>query len=51
MTDTIHPSELPQLCEEEVWNKIEHAKKPKGGIPGDLPKKIVTELQLNLPHL
>ena len=35
MTDTIDPFELPNS-----WNC---QKKHKGGIPGDLPKKIVTE--------
>jgi hypothetical protein len=31
-----------------VWDKIEHAKKPKGGIPGDLPKKILREFAIDL---
>ena len=43
MTDQIYPFELPHLTEAEVWHKIQHAKKPKGGVPGDLPKKLVNE--------
>ena len=43
MEDKIYPFELPILIEAEVWDKIEKAKKPKGGVPGDLPKKILKE--------
>ena len=46
--DTIYPFELPILTEEEVWDKMEHAKKPKGGVPGDLPKKIIKEFSPEL---
>ena len=48
MTKTIYPFELPHLTEAEVWQKIKHAKKPKGGVPGDLPKKLVTEFSPEL---
>ena len=40
MNDLTHQMELPQLTEYEVWKKIEHAKKPKGGVPGDLPRNF-----------
>ena len=43
MQDKCYPFELPVLTEAEVWEKIKHAKKPKGGVPGDLPKRLVTE--------
>ena len=43
MKDTCYSFELPVLTEAEVWEKIQHAKKPKGGVPGDLPKRLVTE--------
>ena len=46
--DTIHAFELPTLTEAEVWDKIEHAKKPKGGVPGDLPKKLLQEFSPEL---
>ena len=34
---------LPVIDEVEVWEKISHAKKPKGGVPGDMPKKLLSE--------
>ena len=43
MEDTIYPFELPTLSDAEVWVKIENAKKPKVGVPGDLPKKLIKE--------
>ena len=39
----IHDFELPSVSEAEVWEKIEQAKKPKGGVPGDLPRKLISE--------
>ena len=47
MQDT-HDFELPSVSEAEVWGKIEQAKKPKGGVPGDLPKKLITEFSPEL---
>ena len=38
-----HPDNLPTVSELEVYEKIQKAKKPKGGVPGDLPKKLVNE--------
>ena len=43
MEDQVYDFELPTFTAAEVWDKIEHAKKPKGGVPGDLPKKILNE--------
>ena len=48
MEDKIYSFELPILSEAEVWDKLEHAKKPKGGVPGDLPKKIMKEFAIDL---
>ena len=38
-----HLDNLPTVSELEVYEKIQKAKKPKGGVPGDLPKKLVHE--------
>ena len=48
MEDKVYPFELPTITEAEVWDKLEHAKKPKGCIPGDLPKKILKEFAVDL---
>ena len=48
MTSYVNPLELPQLSEVEVWQKIKHAKKPKGGVPGDLPRKLLIEFSPEL---
>ena len=47
MQDT-YDFELPVLTEAEVWEKIKEAKKPKGGVPGDLPKKLINEFAAEL---
>ena len=36
-------SVIPVISEFEVFKNIEKANKPKAGVPGDLPKKLVTE--------
>ena len=34
---------VPVLMEHQVFEKIKRANKPKSGVPGDLPRKLVTE--------
>ena len=41
-------TEEPILSEMEVFKKIEKAKKPKGVVPGDLPKKLLKEFAMEL---
>ena len=36
-------SVIPGISEFEVFKNIEKTNKPKAGVPGDLPKKLVTE--------
>ena len=44
-TDTSSP---PTLSEFEVWEKIKAAKKPKSGVPGELPSSLVKEFSVEL---
>ena len=43
INDRVFKFELPVLTEAEIWDKIVHSKKPKSGVPGDLPRKLVSE--------
>ena len=36
-------SKIPIIQEHEVLARITHANKPKSGVPGDMPRKLVTE--------
>ena len=36
-------SQIPSIMEYQVFNKIKSANKPKSGVPGYLPKKLVAE--------
>ena len=38
----------PTISAEETWEKIKSANKPKSGVPGDLPKKLVQEFSIEL---
>ena len=38
----------PLVTAEEVWQTIEAAKKPRSGVPGDLPREIVKEHSVEL---
>ena len=38
-----NPTELPQLSDLDVYEKIRKSKKPKSQVPGDLPRRIVQE--------
>ena len=44
-------SRIPVIFEHEVYKRILQANKPKSGVPGDLPKKLITEFgpELSLP--
>ena len=46
-------SNIPLLDEHHVYSKIKKANKPKSGVPGDLPKKIIDEFgpELSTPIL
>ena len=48
--DKLIPGELtpPQISEYEVYCKIRAAKKPRSGIPGDLPKTLLQEFSPEL---
>ena len=35
--------ELPDILDYDVYNKIKKTKKPKSGVPGDLPRRLVQE--------
>ena len=50
MEDKIYSFEVPVLSKAEVWDKLEHAKNPKGGVPGDLPKKIMKEFAIDFAN-
>ena len=41
-------SQPPSISAEETWEKIKCAKKPKSGVPGDLPKQLVQEFSIEL---
>ena len=41
-------SSVPNIEEYEVYNKIKAAKKPKSGVPGDLPRRLVNEFSPEL---
>ena len=41
-------STVPKIEEYEVYNKIKAANKPKSGVPGDLPRRLVTEFSPEL---
>ena len=43
LIDPESESKIPVIMEYEVHNKIKAANKPKSGVPGDLPRRIVTE--------
>ena len=34
---------IPTIMEYQVFNKIKSANKPKSGVPGDLPRRLVSE--------
>ena len=36
-------SRVPEVMEHEVFERIKKANKPKSGVPGDLPRKLVNE--------
>ena len=36
-------TKIPKILEHEVYARIMKANKPKSGVPGDLPKKLVSE--------
>ena len=36
-------SHIPDILEHEVYCKIKAANKPKSGVPGDLPRRLVSE--------
>ena len=36
-------SNAPVILEHQVYEKIRHANKPKSGVPGDLPRRLVNE--------
>ena len=36
-------SKVPVIMEHQVYDKIKSANKPKSGVPGDLPRKLVSE--------
>ena len=38
-----HESRIPEIFEYEIYENIMAANKPKTGVPGDLPRKLVTE--------
>ena len=42
---------IPEILEHEVYKRIRQATKPKSGVPGDLPKRLVSEFgpELSLP--
>ena len=44
-------SEVPKIFEHDVYKRISQANKPKSGVPGDLPRKLVSEFgpELALP--
>ena len=44
-------SETPVIYEYEVYDNIRAANKPKSGVPGDLPRKLINEFspELSLP--
>ena len=44
-------SRVPDIMEYEVYNRIRSANKPKSGVPGDLPRRLVTEFgpELSIP--
>ena len=43
LIDPESESKIPVIMEHEVHNKIKAANKPKSGVPGDLPRRIVKE--------
>ena len=44
-------SPIPKISEHEVYENIQAANKPKSGVPGDMPKRLVTEFspELSVP--
>ena len=46
--DELDPPDVPQLSENEVKEKLRTSKKPKSGVPGDLPKKLVEKFYAEL---
>ena len=36
-------SKVPLIMEHQVYERIKGANKPKSGVPGDLPRKLITE--------
>ena len=42
------PLDIPQLSEQEVMEQIRKSKKPKSGVPGDLPKKLTEKFYCEL---
>ena len=36
-------SEIPPILEHDVYKKIKSANKPKSGVPGDIPRRLVSE--------
>ena len=43
-------SVVPKIRDYEIFNKIRSARKPKAGVPGDLPRRIVSEFSPELSH-
>ena len=39
---------LPEISEYEVYQKIRGAKKPKAGVPGDVPRRLIQEFSPEL---
>ena len=45
-------SEVPLIMEHDVYKRIKSANKPKSGVPGDIPRRLVKEFgpELATPH-
>ena len=41
--DQLRQSPAPKLTDNEVYTEIEAASKPKSGVPGDLPRRLIIE--------
>ena len=39
----VDPSEVPDICDYAVYEKIRKSKKPRSSVPGDLPRRIIQE--------
>ena len=48
LTNPETESRIPTIYEHEVFAKIQSTNKPKAGVPGDIPRKLVTEFGAEL---